>query len=230
MRIIGASYPASFRNRDISVLRHNDMVEDRDATQLPHIPEPLGEIQIFSRRVGVTGRVVVAEDDRRNPLLDQDAEDVSWMHLDAGQTATRQTRLEAHAVSNVQAQGPEFLYRLVAQARPQVSPNIGRLAQALAETRPVSGRPPSQFEGRPNRTGAGMTHPFEPGKRRTGRTADSVNPAVRFKQISRHIEHVLVAISGPEQDRDQLGIGKAFRSIGHHAFARSFATREGFQI
>jgi hypothetical protein len=161
MRKIGALDPAALRDRDESILGDDDMVKDRNAAQLPDFAQAVGEVKILPGRGGLAGRVVVAENDRGNALLDEHSKYISGVNLDAGQAATRQTRLEANAVPNVETERPELLDRFVAKARSQMRPDVGRLSESLSESWSMAGRPSAQLKRGAECASPRRTHPFE---------------------------------------------------------------------
>jgi len=230
MRKIGALDPAALRDRDESVLGDDNVIKDGNATQLSYLPQSLGEVKILPRRGGLAGGVVVAKNDGGDTLFDEHAKYVPGVNLDAGQTSARQTGLETHAVPDVEAERPEFLDGFVAKTRSQMCPDVGRLSEPLSESWSMAGRPSSQLESGSECAGPCRSDPVKTSKCCPRRTPKTVESAVRFKQISRHVDYVLRSVARAEQHGNELGIGQSRGSVGHHAFAGSVAGGKGFQV
>src|SRR5262245_6839158 len=154
---------------DPAALRHDDVVEQRDAEQRPRLDETARHLAVLGARRRVPARVVVDHDQGGGTLAERRPEHLARMDEARRQGAPGRHHLAEQTMAAVEQQQVELLVRRVAQARVEVAEDVLGPADRIARAEPALREPAPELERRQQRGGLGRTDarlPFELGRNR----------------------------------------------------------------
>lgn len=110
--------------REAAIAGPNDAVEKRDAEELAGLGKALGDVAVLAAGRGITGRVVVRDDESASTEENCGLKDLARMDERCGCSAHADDLVRDGPVSAVEIDGHEVLARVVGDCTPHECGNV----------------------------------------------------------------------------------------------------------
>ena len=211
---------------EVAVVTDDDMVEQLDPAQLPHLTEAFGDQAILGAGSGIAARMVVGDDQTRGPLADRRCKHLPGMHRCGGEAAETHLAQSEHPVPDVEGHAPEALPAHAAGGVAHEARDVRSRAHRQAGGEAGLAQAPREAEGGVDGCGADRPDPHHAGDLVHLGHREARQPAELPQEVDRDLLGGPPRPAGAEHEGEALRIGEARLAAQQEVLART-AGRDG---